>query len=137
MKKKVLFISDHGDPLARLGGKQSGGQNNYVKQLALALDGLGLSVDVATHWSNPNTPQIEAFGENCRVIRIAAGHKGYMNKSEMIRGLISCPLLSYKQEIQSNPIAIDVVHAVLEPNSRQKRNERMDRTRAQPNVCSE
>ena len=60
-----------------------------------------------------------------------------MNKSEMIRGLISRPLLSYKQEIQSNPIAIDVVHAVLEPNSRQKRNERMDRTRAQPNVCSE
>lgn len=84
MKKKVLFISDHGDPLARLGGKQSGGQNNYVKQLALALDELGLQVDVVTHWSNPHTPQFESFGENCRVIRIAAGHKGYMNKSEMI-----------------------------------------------------
>ncbi|WP_338472545.1 glycosyltransferase [Niallia sp. XMNu-256] len=83
MKKKVLFISDHGDPLAGLGGKQSGGQNNYVKQLALALDELGLSVDVATHWSNPNAPQVEVFGESCRVIRIAAGKKGYMNKSEM------------------------------------------------------
>ena len=33
MKKKLLFISDHGDPLAPLGGEQAGGQNNYVKQL--------------------------------------------------------------------------------------------------------
>ena len=108
MKKKVLFISDHGDPLARLGGKQSGGQNNYVKQLALALDELGLSVDVVTHWSNPNTPQIEAFGENCRVIRIAAGHKGYMNKSEMINILPAF----YREMQDLIPInTYDIVHS--------------------------
>jgi D-inositol-3-phosphate glycosyltransferase len=108
MKKKVLFISDHGDPLARLGGKQSGGQNNYVKQLALALDELGLNVDVVTHWCNPNTPQIEAFGENCRVIRIAAGHKGYMNKSEMINILPAF----YREMQDMIPInTYDIVHS--------------------------
>jgi D-inositol-3-phosphate glycosyltransferase len=108
MKKKVLFISDHGDPLARLGGKQSGGQNNYVKQLALALDELGLSVDVVTHWSNPNTPQIEAFGENCRVIRIAARHKGYMNKGEMINILPAF----YREMHDLIPInTYDIVHS--------------------------
>ena len=108
MKKKVLFISDHGDPLARLGGKQSGGQNNYVKQLALALDELGLNVDVVTHWCNPNTPQIEAFGENCRVIRIAAGHKGYMNKSEMINILPAF----YREMQDLIPInTYDIVHS--------------------------
>lgn len=83
MNRKVLFISDHGDPLATLGGKQAGGQNNYVKQLALALDELGFSIDVVTHWSDPKAPQIEKFGNDCRVIRIAAGHKGYIDKNEM------------------------------------------------------
>ncbi|AXI07907.1 glycosyl transferase family 1 [Oceanobacillus zhaokaii] len=83
MGKKILFISDHGDPLAKLGGKQSGGQNNYVRQLALALDKRGVNVDVVTHWSNPEAPRTEVFGKNCRVFRIAAGHKGYIAKSEM------------------------------------------------------
>ncbi|RDW17426.1 glycosyltransferase [Oceanobacillus chungangensis] len=83
MEKKVLFISDHGDPLAKLGGKQSGGQNNYVKQLALALEKRGVNIDVVTHWSNPEAPHIEKFGKNCRVIRIAAGHKGYIAKNDM------------------------------------------------------
>ena len=85
MCKKILFISDHGDPLAELGGKQSGGQNNYVKQLACALAERGLEVDVVTHWSDGDSPRIEPFGGSCRVVRIAAGRRGYVPKSEMVR----------------------------------------------------
>ncbi|WCK55602.1 glycosyltransferase [Aneurinibacillus sp. Ricciae_BoGa-3] len=83
MRKNILFISDHGDPLAKLGGVQSGGQNNYVRQLALALDRIGWRVDVVTHWSDEDTPRIEHFGDNCRVIRIEAGHKGFVSKNKM------------------------------------------------------
>lgn len=83
MTKNVLLISDHGDPLAQLGGEQAGGQNNYVLQLSLALENIGYSVDVVTHWSNPSTPQQEAFSEQCRVIRIAAGRKKYLSKNAM------------------------------------------------------
>lgn len=83
MIKKVLFISDHGDPLAKLGGEQAGGQNNYVRQLALALDKKGVKVDVVTHWCDVDAPRIEKFGESCRVIRIAAGHKGFISKNKM------------------------------------------------------
>lgn len=83
MAKKALFISDHGDPLAKLGGKQSGGQNNYVKQLALALEKQGWQIDVVTHWSNAEAPRVENFGDSCRVIRIEAGHKGFISKNEM------------------------------------------------------
>lgn len=83
MAKKALFISDHGDPLAKLGGKQSGGQNNYVKQLALALEKQGWQIDVVTHWSNAEAPRVEIFGDSCRVIRIEAGHKGFISKNEM------------------------------------------------------
>ncbi|MFT9848176.1 glycosyltransferase [Aneurinibacillus sp. REN35] len=83
MKKKILFISDHGDPLAKLGGVQAGGQNNYVRQLALALEKQGSRVDVVTHWCDTEAPRTETFGERCRVIRIAAGYKGFVSKNEM------------------------------------------------------
>ncbi|BAQ12000.1 glycosyl transferase [Bacillus sp. OxB-1] len=83
MQKKILFISDHGDLLAPLGSEQAGGQNNYVKQLAEALCEHGNQVDIITHWANPDDPQIEYFGGNCRVIRIAAGNRNYVSKNKM------------------------------------------------------
>ena len=83
MKKKIVFISDHGDPLAPLGGEQAGGQNNYVKQLALSLDERGHTVDVITHWADPKAPSVEGFGSRCRVIRVSAGVKGFVPKSDM------------------------------------------------------
>jgi glycosyltransferase involved in cell wall biosynthesis len=83
MTKNILLISDHGDPLAELGGEQAGGQNNYVLQLSLALEKIGHTVDVVTHWSNPSSPQYESFSENCRVIRISAGRKRYLSKNAM------------------------------------------------------
>lgn len=85
MNKKVLFISDHGDPLAKLGGKQAGGQNNYVYHLALAMENRGWDVDVITHWCDKDAPQIENFGKRAKVIRIKAGIKGFVSKNEMFQ----------------------------------------------------
>jgi len=96
-QKKVLFISDHGDPLAPLGSKQAGGQNNYVRQLALSLEDIGYSVDVVTHWCIENAPHIEHFGKNSRVIRIAAGKKGFIDKNQLFQLL---PLF-YKEMTQT------------------------------------
>lgn len=107
MNKKVLFVSDHGDPLAKLGGKQSGGQNNYVKQLALALEERGWQVDVVTHWCDASAPQIESFGERCRVIRIEAGFKGFVSKNEMYTMLPEF----YEEMKQLLPLSTyDIVH---------------------------
>lgn len=83
IQRKVLFISDHGDPLAPLGSKQAGGQNNYVHHLALSLEEIGYSVDVVTHWCLEEAPQIESFGKSSRVIRVAAGKKGFVDKNEL------------------------------------------------------
>lgn len=84
MLKTICMISDHGDPLAPLGTSQAGGQNNYVKQLALALDARGHTVDIFTHWSDTDAPQFEHFGSRCRVIRVAAGRRGFVEKSDMV-----------------------------------------------------
>lgn len=107
MSKKALFISDHGDPLAELGGKQAGGQNNYVKQLALALENKGWQVDVATHWCDSSAPQIETFGAACRVIRLESGHKGFVSKDEMYS-----MLPAFYEELKStvNLESYDIVH---------------------------
>ena len=83
MKQKILFISDHGDPLIPLGSKQAGGQNNYVKHLALQLDAQGYSVDVVTHWCDEQKPAVEQLGENSKVYRFAAGQKGFVDKQQM------------------------------------------------------
>ncbi|TWT24630.1 glycosyltransferase [Planomicrobium sp. CPCC 101110] len=107
MRKKVLFISDHGDPLAKLGGKQAGGQNNYVKQLALALEKRGWQVDVATHWCDETAPRVETFGKSCRVYRIKAGYKGFVSKNEMYTMLPAF----YKEMKQTLPLdSYDLVH---------------------------
>ncbi|OCS86788.1 glycosyltransferase [Caryophanon tenue] len=83
MTRKILFISDHGDPLIPLGSSQAGGQNNYVKHLALSLDALGFEVHVATHWSNEAAQEIEHFGERSIVYRFTGGEKGFVPKDEM------------------------------------------------------
>lgn len=82
---RVLFISVHGDPLARLGSIQSGGQNVYVRELVQALDSLGIGVDIFTHYSDPKFPKVEPLGENSQVIRLPAGYKGFRSKHQMLQ----------------------------------------------------
>lgn len=82
-RSRALFISEHGDPLAPVGGRQSGGQNVYVQQLALALEKRGWSVDCVTHWDSPDLPEIEVFGNDNRVIRVAAGYLGFIPKEKL------------------------------------------------------
>ncbi|NPV29751.1 MAG: glycosyltransferase [Firmicutes bacterium] len=82
---KMLFISVHGDPFARLGNIQSGGQNVYVRELVQALDSLGIEVDVFTHYSDPKFPEEEPLGKNSQVIRLQAGYKGFRSKHQMLQ----------------------------------------------------
>ncbi|CAM4289145.1 glycosyltransferase [Lacicoccus alkaliphilus] len=106
--RKILFISDHGDPLAELGGEQAGGQNNYVKQLMHHLCDRGMLVDVVTHWSDETAPQIERYGKSGRVIRIAAGRKGFVPKEEMVNFLDDI----YKEmKIILNLKEYDIIHS--------------------------
>ncbi|KKM10553.1 hypothetical protein SY88_12820 [Clostridiales bacterium PH28_bin88] len=78
-----MMVSVHGDPLAALGGIQSGGQNVYVRELTVVLDRMGYHVDVFTHWTDPNTPQVEPLGDNSQVIRLGAGRKCFVPKDKL------------------------------------------------------
>jgi D-inositol-3-phosphate glycosyltransferase len=68
------MLSVHTSPLARLGGKKTGGMNVYVRELARELGRRGIAVDIFTRRDSPDLPEIDtSLGENVRVIHIHAG----------------------------------------------------------------
>jgi len=81
-KFRIAMISEHGDPLAPLGGQQSGGQNVYVHELARALSKLGVSVDVYTRWDNRKSDPVVRFAERAKVIRLKAGPRQFVSKDK-------------------------------------------------------
>lgn len=107
LKKKLLFISDHGDPLIPLGSKQAGGQNNYVKNLVLELDRQGYQIDVVTHWSDASRPMTEKIGTIGTVHRFTGGQKGFVDKNELFNLL---PTIYQQMEERLNLAEYDVVH---------------------------
>ena len=70
---RVAMLSMHGCPVSRLGGKDTGGMNVYVLQIARELGARGHSVDVYTRTHDPDDPQVVHLGDNARVIHLSAG----------------------------------------------------------------
>ncbi|ATW25509.1 glycosyltransferase [Candidatus Formimonas warabiya] len=106
---KIMFISVHGSPLAKLGGIQSGGQNVYVRELVKALDQLGVTVDVFTHWTDISQPQITPMGKKSRVIRLAAGSPGFRPKHEMAGNLPK--FLKELKQYMTSPYSYTLIHS--------------------------
>lgn len=80
---RVAMLSVHACPLARLGGRDSGGMNVYVRELARELGRRGVGVDVFTRWREPEDPQIQELGPGARVIHLSAGPIRYIPKMEV------------------------------------------------------
>ena len=72
-KLRLALLSVHSCPVGNLGGKDTGGMNVYVRELAYQLGKQGHLVDVYTRVHDPNDPQIVKIGENARLIHLKAG----------------------------------------------------------------
>ena len=70
---RLALICFHSCPVGRLGEKDTGGMNVYVRQLARRLGRQGYQVDIFTRRHDPEDPQIVPIGERARVIHIKAG----------------------------------------------------------------
>jgi D-inositol-3-phosphate glycosyltransferase len=81
------MLSVHACPLARLGGRDSGGMNVYVRELARELGRRGVEVDVFTRWRERDDPQIQWLGQNARVIHLLSGPIGYYPKMDVYQRL--------------------------------------------------
>jgi len=109
-KQRIAFISDHASPMAQAGGIDSGGQNIYVRELAIELSQKGFDIDVFTRKDSYALPAVLHWLPGVRVIHIQAGPEHFVPKEE---------LMPYMDEFADNMIAFmqrekisyDLVHA--------------------------
>ncbi len=83
MSLRVAMLSVHTCPLAALGGKETGGMNVYVRELARELGRMGVFVDVFTRSQNPTIPRVVRLAERARVIHLPAGPQAPMARERV------------------------------------------------------
>jgi D-inositol-3-phosphate glycosyltransferase len=67
------MLSVHTCPLAALGGRETGGMNVYVREVARHLGRLGVAVDVFTRSQTPDVDRVVPLGPGARVVHVQAG----------------------------------------------------------------
>ncbi|WP_336208797.1 glycosyltransferase [Nonomuraea sp. LPB2021202275-12-8] len=80
---KIDLISEHADPLAVVGGVDSGGQNVYVAKLAIALAARGHTVVVHTRRCHPTRPAAVRLAPRVTVSYVPAGPAAPVSKDEL------------------------------------------------------
>ncbi|MFC5828544.1 glycosyltransferase [Nonomuraea insulae] len=80
---KVDLISEHADPLAAVGGVDSGGQNVYVAALAVALAERGHTVVVHTRRSSEAQPESVSLAPGVTVEYVKAGPAAPVPKDDL------------------------------------------------------
>ena len=78
MSLRVAMLSVHTCPLAALGGKETGGMNVYVRELARELARMRVRADIFTRSQNPAIPRVVGVADGVRVVHLAAGPQGPM-----------------------------------------------------------
>ena len=84
MNLRVAMLSVHTCPLAALGGKETGGMNVYVRELARELARMRMSADIFTRSQNPAIPRVVTLAEGVRVVHLAAGPQAPMARERMV-----------------------------------------------------
>lgn len=107
--ERIAFISVHGCPTAKLGSKDTGGMNVYIRQVAQELAKMGVYVDIYTRYHDPKDPQVVSLGERARVIHIPAGL--YDDTKGSLPGHLPefvCSLLGYTER---EGLSYDLIHS--------------------------
>ncbi len=107
---KIAMLSVHSCPLGKLGGKNTGGMNVYIRELARELGRRGHLVDVYTRAHESVHDQIVEFGRNARIIHLKAG------EGEEIHKLAIYPhLADFASDLDNfrkhNGIQYDLIHS--------------------------
>jgi len=91
---RVAVLSVHTCPLAALGGKETGGMNVYVRELARELARMRVTADIFTRSQNASIPRVVAVADGVRVVHLAAGpqapiarEKVYAHLDEFVDGV--------------------------------------------------
>jgi len=104
------MITVHGCPLARLGEKDAGGMNVYVRELSRGLGRAGIAVDIFTRCQDIGETEILHIAPNVRLIHLQAGEPRWIPKDELFQFLPQF-LSSLEDLRRSEGLAYDLIHA--------------------------
>ncbi len=109
-KLKIAMLSVHSCPLGQLGGRDTGGMNVYIRELAHELGRQGHTVDVYTRAHDPEDDQVVKLGQNVRLIHLKAGETEEMHKLVQYSYLseFACSLEHFRRQ---NKLQYDLVHS--------------------------
>lgn len=105
---RILMISDHADPLAKIGSKEAGGQNVYVMNAAAFLNKLGYDIDVYTRWDSAKKHEVVTVSKGFRVIRVNAGPRAYLARDKFLN-IIDDFVAEVQKRIKKESIQYDLV----------------------------
>ncbi len=108
-KKRLAMISVHADPLAKLGGREMGGQTVYIIELSRQLAKMGWTVDIFTRLTRKRTRKMRRLSKNLNVIYLKAGPHSDIPKEKYFKDLPEFVgnFLIYKEKHKIN---YDIVH---------------------------
>lgn len=108
--RRAAMISLHTSPIARIGQRDAGGMNIYVRSLALQLAHQGLAIDIFTRRSDPHTPEVVAVSPGVNVIHITAGPQEDLSKHDLYPYIaefaVEVALYSLRAQVR-----YDIIHA--------------------------
>jgi len=113
---RIALISFHTSPLATLGGKDTGGMNVYVRDVARELGRRGIATDIFTRSQGSESLRIDPrLGTNVRVIHVPAGPEAPLPKHVLHQYVPAfaewiCHFAAQPDEARSNR-PYDVIHA--------------------------
>lgn len=81
---KIALVSEHANPLARLGGADAGGQNVHVAAIAAGLADRGHDVTVFTRRDDPDAPACTEAPQGYRVELVPAGPAQVLPKDDLL-----------------------------------------------------
>lgn len=77
------MLTVHTSPLARLGGRDTGGMNVYIKALSTELASRGVLVDVYTRAADPSTPLVQEEAPGFRTINLRVGPEAALSRERL------------------------------------------------------
>lgn len=108
---RIAMISYHTCPLATLGGKDTGGMNVYVRDLARELGRRGIGVDVYTRSQDQHVPHVlHDLGYGNRIVHVRAGPETPIPKDMLLEHVprFTEGVLDFAQ---SKGVVYDIVHS--------------------------
>ena len=107
--ERIAIVSVHGCPSAKLGGREAGGMNVYIKQVAEELGRRGIWVDIFTRYHDPQDQKIAQISDHVRVIHITAG--SYLDDKNNLLSHLPDFIRGVLNYTKDEHISYDIVHS--------------------------